>query len=162
MRRPPRAHGVHAGCAAGLRDSKSGSASTPPPRHPRYYGQQERQNREHREWLDAIGPLSPEALLTETERMVTGLNDLKPRSTLAWRTPAKLWRGRQEVRLDRQALRDEVAELVAHLKRKEEARGWAAGFAERLAIERALIEKGFLGLERGGWCYRNSTQFTEH
>ena len=133
-----------------------------PPRHPRYYGQQERQNREHREWLEAVGTLTPDALRTETKRMVAGLNELKPRSTLSWKTPAELWRERQEVRLDRQALRDEVAELVAHLKRKEEARGWAAGFAERLAIERALIEKGFLGLERGGWCYRNSTQFTEH
>ena len=102
--------------------------------------------------------LDPDALLGEAERMVLGLNSLKPRSNLGWQTPAEAWRERQAITVDRKALRDEVAELAAHLERKKEARG----LAERLAIERTLINKGLLGLERGGWCHGNATQIATH
>src|SRR5262249_3898734 len=65
-----------------------------PPRHPQYYAQLERQNREHRAWLDALGVLDPDALAVEAERMLETLNAAWPRCTLRWRTASAVWRER--------------------------------------------------------------------
>lgn len=57
-----------------------------PPRHPQYYGQLERQNREHRAWLRQVGTLTHEELPRSAARMRTALNALWPRPTLDWCT----------------------------------------------------------------------------
>jgi transposase len=123
-----------------------------PPRHPRYYGQLERQNREHRAWLDAAGELDPDALAAECARMVGSLSTLWPRRTLGWCTASDAWERRPALVEDRAALREEVDDRAARLRRHLDARGAPAGLAERLAIEQALIARGYLRLEVGGWC----------
>jgi len=53
-----------------------------PPRRPQYYGQLERQNAEHRAWLDACGPLHDDELAERLAEMKATLNALWPRRTL--------------------------------------------------------------------------------
>lgn len=123
-----------------------------PPHHPRYYGQLERQNREHRAWLEAGPPLSPEDLGRACLEMVGALNCEWPRPTLTWRTSAQAWAGRPGVEEDRDALRAEVQDRAARIRRQAGGCGASAAMAERLAIEAALINRGYLRLETGGWC----------
>jgi hypothetical protein len=123
-----------------------------PPHCPRYYGQTERQNREHRAWLDAAGSLAALELPGALEQMVVVLNAEWRRPTLGWRTAAEVWHGRPELTVDRNALHEEVKEMTARIGRHLDVRGAPADLAERLAIEQALINRGFLKLEKGGWC----------
>jgi hypothetical protein len=53
-----------------------------PPRHPRYNGQLERQNREHRAWLASSTPLAPDALAAAWRAMRKALSRLWHRPTL--------------------------------------------------------------------------------
>ncbi len=114
-----------------------------PPRFPQYYGQLERMNREHRAHLDSLGLLEPDALAPAIGRMLRALNGLWPRRTLAWRTAEEVWRERPPVLVDRTALRDEVRDRADRI-RHGGVRGAPADLAERLAIEQALIKRGFL------------------
>jgi len=123
-----------------------------PPHHPRYYGQIERQNREHRAWLEAGPVLRPEALDQACGAMIAALNDRWPRATLGWRTSRQVWTERPPVEEDRDALRDEVQDRAARIRRQAAGRGATAAMAERLAIEAALINRGYLRLDPGGWC----------
>lgn len=123
-----------------------------PPRCPTYYGQLERQNREHRGWLRSVGVLDPNELAGEARRMVAGLNELVPRRILDWQTPKQVWDGRQPVNDDRAALREEVDDYSEQLRRKMDDRAIAIGLDRRLAIERALTKRGHLTCETGGWC----------
>ncbi len=122
-----------------------------PPRFPQYYGQLERMNREHRAHLDALGTLPADSLELAVERMLRALNGLWPRRTLSWRTAEEVWRERPAVQVDRTALRDEVRERADRI-RHGGVRGAPADLAERLAIEKALIMRGLLRREKGGWC----------
>jgi hypothetical protein len=54
----------------------------PPPRYPRYYGQLERQNREHREWLGTMQDMGDDEALHELRLMRAALNACRPRPTL--------------------------------------------------------------------------------
>lgn len=112
-----------------------------PPRHPGYYGQLERQNREHRGWLEAADAVRPDLLLT----MKAALNDLWRRPTLDWRTAAEVWHSRPALADDRKELDDDVQQRAAHLRE----RGLASDMAMRLAIEQALIERGYLRITTG-------------
>jgi hypothetical protein len=122
-----------------------------PPRYPYYYGQLERQNREHRAWLDT-GPTIEEDLDEACQQMLVALNEHWPRAALGWQTPAECWHARPRLADDRAALREEVQERAARIQQHLQVRGQTADVAERLAIEEALTDRGYLRRERGGWC----------
>jgi transposase len=121
-----------------------------PPRYPGYYGQLERQNREHRAWLT----LSDEGdeLDELCGDMLKALNGYWRRASLGWQTPAEHWNRRPMLAEDRAALRDEVQAQAARLREHLDVRGAPADLPERLAIEQALTHRGYLRRERGGWC----------
>jgi len=123
-----------------------------PPRHPRYYGQLERMNRDHREWLEALGPLDPARLAEEVERMRATLNAVLPRRSLHWRTAAQVWGQRPALDVDRAGFRDEVRERAARLALSHAGLRAYDGLVDRLAIEAALTSRGLLKCDRGGWC----------
>lgn len=123
-----------------------------PPHCPRFYGQLERQNREHRAWFDELGRCDIGRLRGECESMREAFNELVPRRTLAWRTAGAAWRARDKVRVDRRELAQEVEELKERLRKQEALRVAYPGLVERLAIQAALINRGLLRLTKGGWC----------
>ncbi len=123
-----------------------------PPRYPCFYGQLERQNREHRAWLAAlVDPLGKpmQALL---EQMIYCLNTLWPRRSLGWRTAAEAWNARSNIRIDRQGFKKEVQSRARHLERHIDLRAKPADLVERLAIEQTLENLGYLHRQHGGWC----------
>jgi len=123
-----------------------------PPRYPCFYGQLERQNREHRAWLNAQ-PLPDSALLEpRLVEMLDRVNRLWRRRTLGWKTAAEAWSARPSLTVDRQALREEVQERALKLARNISGRGQPADLAERLAIEQTLSRMGYLLRQTGGWC----------
>lgn len=121
-----------------------------PPHHPGYYGQLERQNREHRAWMPEGVPV-PDLQGTCTA-MLDALNCEWPRRSLGWQTAQAAWARRAAVHVDRDALREEVEDRAARIRRQAEGRAAVAAMAERLAIEAALQQRGLLRWERGGWC----------
>jgi hypothetical protein len=121
-----------------------------PPRHPGYYGQLERQNREHRAWLQ--DRLDVEDLHGTCDRMLAALNCEWPRRSLGWLTAEQAWTRRPPVNIDRDALREEVEDRAARIRRQAEGRAAVAAMAERFAIEAALTKRGYLRREPGGWC----------
>ena len=123
-----------------------------PPRFPRYYGQLERQNREHRGWLTALGLASATGLDEHCAEMLAALNGLWKRPTLDWRTAEELWLERPRLELDRAALRDEVVERTERIQRSMKVPSVVKDLAWRLAIEHTLTKKGLLRREAGGWC----------
>jgi hypothetical protein len=123
-----------------------------PPRHPGYYGQLERQNREHRAWLAMAGRLAAADLERLCDEMLLALNAAWPRRTLTWRTSEEAWQARPVVELDRVALREEVQDRAARIRRQAGGCGATAAMAERFAIEAALTKRGYLRREPGGWC----------
>ena len=123
-----------------------------PPRCARFYGQLERQNREHRAWEDEIALLESEEVQACLEQMLEGVNKLWRRRTLAWGTAYDLWSKREPLQIDRRALREEVSERAARIAQQLQHRGKPADLAERLAIEQALESRGYLRRQIGGWC----------
>ena len=120
-----------------------------PPRYPCFYGQQERQNRDHRAWLDASDePLTPASLSDQAQRMVTALNHCWPQRRLGWRTPAQAWKDRLDVESVRDSFHSEVSRYQDSLRRRDVP----DDLAQRLAIEKALTQHGWLRREAGGWC----------
>ena len=111
-----------------------------PPYHAQYYGQHERQNREHRRWY-GCGDVDQRAL----DAMKTALNEQWLRPTLGWRTAAQCWETRRPVDDDREQLHHEVQQRAARLR----ARSVASDLATRLAIEQALTVKGYLRVTPG-------------
>jgi hypothetical protein len=117
-----------------------------PAYYARYYGQLERQNREHRAWLAASsGPVDLDA-------MMATLNGRWCRGTLGWHTAQELWQDRPSIDVDRQALADDVNERATRLRRTLHAIPAAQDLAWRLAVKQALITRGLLRIEKGGWC----------
>ena len=123
-----------------------------PPRCPRFYGQLERQNREHRAWEDEIALLPLEEIEPRLEEMLEAVNKLWRRRTLDWRTAYESWSARPRLEIDRRALREEVNERAARIALQLQRRGKPADLAERLAIEQALESRGYLRRKIGGWC----------
>jgi hypothetical protein len=116
-----------------------------PPHCPRFYGQLERQNREHREWMATTsGPL-------DLDGMMSVLNT-RPRGTLAWRSADELWRMRSRIDLDRQALAEDVNARAARLRQQLRPGHGSQDIAWRLAVTQALVDRRLLKLEKGGWC----------
>jgi hypothetical protein len=123
-----------------------------PPHCPRFYGQLERQNREHRAWIDDMELLCPEEIEERLRTAIQDLNGLWRRRTLGWSTASEVWTGRAKPTVDRLALRDEVNERAARIGRRLQLRGKPADLAQRLAIEQALETRGYLRQTIGGWC----------
>ena len=120
-----------------------------PPRLPRFYGQHERLNREHRAWEDDLAVVSLVEMDRRLEEMLEAINKLWRRRTLGWRTAYEAWSERCHLNVDRRALREEVRERAARIGQH---RGKPADLAERLAIEQALETRGYLRQQPGGWC----------
>lgn len=116
-----------------------------PPRHPYYYGQLERQNREHRAWLRALEHATRDELAATTSAMRIALNALWARPTLGWCTAEQAWERRQRVSIDRRELRTEVEQRASGLI----SSGLEALHARRIAIETALTDRGLLAINQG-------------
>lgn len=111
-----------------------------------YYGQLERQNREHREWLAAAnGPVDLDA-------MMAALNGRWRRSTLGWKTAQELWQRRPVIDVDRNALAQDVNDRATRLRRRLNATPSPQDLAWRIAVKQALVNRGLLRIEKGGWC----------
>jgi transposase InsO family protein len=106
-----------------------------PAHHPQYYGDLERQNREHRFWLNQDNASDP-----RLDVMITALNCLWRRPSLNWQTAHEVWMNRPPLDDDRTEFHDEVFSRAARLR----CEGLAPDLAMRLAIEQALIKKGYL------------------
>jgi hypothetical protein len=119
-----------------------------PPRHPQYYGQLERQNRDHRAWLTGLDALETQQLPAVAAAMRTALNRLWARPTLGWCTAEQAWEQRPAVDVDRRELRRDVDALAAGLV----SNGVELLLARRIAIESALEERGLLTINSGGSC----------
>ena len=118
-----------------------------PPRHPLFYGQLERQNREHRAWERALGPVTRNELAASLPSMRMALNAQWARPTLDWCTAETAWERRKPTVVDRRELRTHVERRTSGLC----TAGVEPLRAQRLAIE-ALTERGLLTINQGGWC----------
>lgn len=118
-----------------------------PPYYARYYGQLERQNREHRDWLSGrtTGP-------ADFDAMMAALNDQWRRATLGWCTAGELWRRRPPLHVDRKQLSRDVHQRSRHLARKLDGMPRGHDLAWRLAVRQTLVERGLMRIENGGWC----------
>lgn len=124
-----------------------------PPRYPCFYGQLERQNREHRAWLAALADPVGERIQQLLERMIHCLNTLWPRRKLGWHTAADAWRARVTISADtRTRFIEEVKDRTRRLACRLNVRGVASDFIERLAIEQTLTHMGYLQLQSGQRC----------
>ena len=123
-----------------------------PPHCARFYGQLERQNREHRAWSEELERNDASAVEPILRIAIEDLNTLWRRRALGWQTAAEAWDHRPEVNVDRAALIDEVEERAAAIRRHLQHRGEPADLAQRLAIEQALAIRGYLSQTIGGWC----------
>lgn len=117
-----------------------------PPRHPYYYGQLERQNREHRDWQRVLGEVTRAELEEAARTMRTALNALWARPTLDWCTAQEVWEQRPSVDVDRRGLRRDVERCTARLVTS----GYEPLHAQRIAIESALTKRGLLTINQGG------------
>lgn len=123
-----------------------------PPYYPRFYGQLERQNREHRRILGARVVPSPDILPALSDDMLRAVNELWPRPRLGWRTARQVWDNRVRVEENRDELREEVTDRARRIARESKTRDVPADFFERLAIERALEKRGYLRRRERGRC----------
>ena len=123
-----------------------------PPHCPRFYGQLERQNREHRAWAAELEQLPIDEIEPRLLSMLRAVNGLWRRRTLGWKTAHEAWTERPELVVDRAQLRQEVIERAAWIGRQLQRRGKPADLAQRLAIEQALQNRGYLRQTIGGWC----------
>jgi hypothetical protein len=117
-----------------------------PSYYARFYGQLERQNREHRQWLAASQGT------VDLDAMMATLNGGWRRATLGWHTAQELWQARPVIAVDRQALAEEVNERAARLRQRLHAAPAPQDLAWRLAVKQALIDRRLLRIEKGGWC----------
>jgi len=122
------------------------------PHHPCFYGQLERQNREHRAWLQALGTVAPYALAVAANDMRHALNALWKRPTLGFRTAEDVWNQRPPRVPGRDELRQEVHHWATRLEAEADTKPLSRVDAERIAIEYALEQRGHLSREVGGWC----------
>jgi hypothetical protein len=117
-----------------------------PSYYARYYGQLERQNREHRAWL-AGSDGRP-----DLDAMMTALNARWRRSTLGWSTAQDIWAARPTIDVDRDDLADDVNQRATRLRRRLGLAPSTQDLAWRLAVKQTLINRGLLRIEKGGWC----------
>jgi transposase InsO family protein len=116
-----------------------------PPRHPQYYGQLERLNRDQRAWLGGGTCVDVDGI----DGMMTSLNSSWRRRRLGWSTAREAWDARAELDTNRAQMRTEVENNCEHLVADE---GVPRDLAWRLAVEQALKARGFLRVVSGGGC----------
>lgn len=121
-----------------------------PAHYPQYYGQLERQNREHRAMLDAMGPIDTRRMASCCRDKIAAMDTRWRRRALGWRTAQEVWQNRTTIQEDRDELRRDVDRIAAKLQ-QQDGRGFPADMAERLAIEAALTKRGYLS-RQGGRC----------
>lgn len=114
------------------------------PYYAQYYGQLERQNREHRDWLRWVEPTSDD-MQSELERMKSALSERWLRPRLGWKTAAHRWEARRSFDHERSSFLDEVRTRTAELHEN----GVENHLATRLAIEQALTHRGHLKITPG-------------
>ena len=123
-----------------------------PPRHPGFYGQMERMNRDHREWF-RLGPeLTTSNIGYEISEMRRVLNEVMIRPTLNYRTAADEWGDRVTPHVDRTQLREEVLDLAAGSYSELHDQKDALWLSWRRAIETKMTQMGMLTIRRGQWC----------
>lgn len=123
-----------------------------PPGYPSYYGQLERQNEEHRAWLEACGALDYDDLVEQSDRMITALNTRWRRPSLGWKTAAEVWRQRETLDVDRAGLWQEVQNRVRKTARRTGDFAYGEPQITRTAIEESLSDMKLIRYEEGGWC----------
>jgi hypothetical protein len=116
-----------------------------PPHYAPYYGQLERQNREHRAWLSAGAE-------DDFDFMMAALNGQWRRKSLGWRTAAEAWAARPTVAVDREALEEQVMGRAERIERELAGEARSRDLSWRLAVKQMLIAHGFLRIEVRGWC----------
>ncbi len=99
-----------------------------------------------------LGTLPQRELRRACDVMLDALNGLWPRRKLGWRTPSEAWDERRELPDDREALRREVVERAARMMASKHGSSMAEDVAMRLAIEAALVQRGYLRLRAGSGC----------
>ena len=126
-----------------------------PAHYPCFYGQLERQNRERRGWLRALGCPTHDELVSELERSRVLLNSSLARRSLGWCTAEARWCQRPTLTVDRAAFREEVAERDARYRARlaPQSPGVDADLAYRLAVINTLKHHGWLSLESRGARY---------
>jgi hypothetical protein len=117
-----------------------------PPSRPTYYGQLERQNRDHRAWLRWGGNEA------SARQMVDAFNVAWRRRRLGWNTAEEAWKTRPRLTIDREEFRNEVARRTSRIRTRLDMKGKPKDLAERLAIEQALIARGLLRREQRRGC----------
>jgi transposase len=122
-----------------------------PPHYPQYYGQLERQNREHRAMLTAMGRVDTATMLERSREKIAAMDTRWPRRALGWRTAHEIWQNRSPLTEDREELHRDVQTIAEKLRQQNGGRGFPADMAERLAIEAALTKRGYLS-RQGGRC----------
>lgn len=120
-----------------------------PPHRPTYYGQLERQNREHRAWQRTC---AQNPRLIDTNAMLFAFNARLPRRTLGFKTAEQVWKARPQIRIERAAFRRDVNRRAQRIRRTLSMKGKPKDLAERLAIEQALEARGLLRRENGRGC----------
>ncbi len=122
-----------------------------PPRYPGYYGQMERMNLEHRQWL-RLGPLlTARNIAYELGRMRIVLNERVIRPILNYRTAAGVWEERSPPTIDRRQLKQEVHDMAASRYGELVGKKDAEQISWRWAIETAMRNSGLVSIERGAW-----------
>jgi hypothetical protein len=122
-----------------------------PARYPRYYGQLERQNREHREWLAPIGLPARRDVERHIAEMQRVMNEVLPRRRHGWETAEQMWaRDRRAVtEEDRRTLREAMEAQRAKLREANDREKMTDRLIERLAIEHALVATGWIECRKG-------------
>jgi transposase len=120
-----------------------------PAHYPQYYGQLERQNREHRAMLEAMGPVPSPVMAARSREKIGAMDTRWPRRALGWRTAQDIWQNRTRLTENRDHLRRDVQRIEARIRSKNRCRGFPADMAERLAIEAALTKRGYLSRQGG-------------
>lgn len=120
-----------------------------PPRHPRFYGQLERQNREHRAWLNARTEPHNTPLQAHIDALRDAVNERWCRRSLGFQTAGARWRARRRVVVDRDAFMARVAASASALRSSSDEAIISEDLATRLAIERTLGQMNLLRIESG-------------
>jgi len=120
-----------------------------PAHRAQYYGQLERQNREHRAWLRHSPRLDRDGFEETVAGMMSALNGRWRRGTLDWQTAEEAWSARPQLHLDRREFRRRVVDRACRIAGGGEV---SNDLAWRLAIEQMLVKWGLLRIAKEGGC----------